>query len=420
MEYTRMNRENKKNSRSSIGRLSRHKKSLLLASSLLLFSSASFADWDVVPLIKVGGEHDDNPQLDPRTDQEINLTGVLAEVSADFIYTTNQTNFNLVPILLHRSYSDNPEFDSDDLFIRSNYAHRFKSSSLGFLFRFDEQTVRTAERSDVDLDLEDPDEIDGNETGGVALSGDRQKIRFGPYWSWNISDVSSIGARVDYFDVSYDDVFLGALTAYTDSRLTLDYRRAISNRNRFVALLSGRQYEADDASVQKVNGSSAQIGIERDMTQTSRVRTMIGVENTEQPDGSKEPEMIGDITFTQRLETITMFAQYRRSVNASGSGQVSARDQININFTRRLNQKISAGLGVRAYKTRHLASGTSIFNEREYIQLRGSFAWYLSPSFSLEADYRYTVLDRGPLLDGRANSNRINLWFVYQRDGANR
>jgi hypothetical protein len=34
--------------------------------------------------------------------------------------------------------------------------------------------------------------------------------------------------------------------------------------------------------------------------------------------------------------------------------------------------------------------------------------------FAIEADYRYTVLDRTGQTGESANSNRVNLWFVYQ------
>ncbi len=410
-----MNTKNKKSMKLTIDRQPWHRKSLLFASALLLFSPASFADWDITPIVKVGGEVDDNATIDPRTDDnKIKLSGFLAELSADFAYSSDRTAFSFLPTYLVRKYSDNPEFEKNDLYMRSVFSHRTQNSRFGFRVNYDEQQVRTAERSDVDLDMEDPDEMDFNDTGRVTLTGDRQKLRLVPSWDYSFSDVSSIGARFDYYDVSYDDAIGSVLTDYTDARLGLTYRRAISDRSSVVVGVTGRRYEADDPLVEEVTGISGQIGLERDMSQTTRLRVMVGVENTERTVGEREPEVVGDVTLTQRLETISMFAQYRRGVNASGVGQVSVRDQVSVNFSRRLNDKISAGLGVRAYQTRNVGDVISPFNEREYVQFRGSFTWHLSQAFSVEADYRYTVIDRGPQLDGRANSNRVNLWFVYQ------
>jgi hypothetical protein len=46
--------------------------------------------------------------------------------------------------------------------------------------------------------------------------------------------------------------------------------------------------------------------------------------------------------------------------------------------------------------------------------LQTLFTWYLSEAFVIEADYRYTVLDRSNAIGERSNSNRVGLWFVYQ------
>jgi len=387
---------------------------LVLFSTLtLLFSTAATADWDISPVVKVGAETDDNPNLDPRTDQEISLSGYLAEVSANLAYSSTRTTFSVAPTYLHRNYPDNPEYDSDDWFLTSRFRHQMQNSSIGFWGNFDQQQIRTAERENTDLDTENPDEIPDDATGRVRLTGDRSKWRFVPDWTLGLSDISSLVTQLDFVDVSYDDVLANALTDYTDTRLRLSYRRAISSRNTLVVMATGRQYSADDPLIDDVDGVAGIIGLERELSETTRLRFNVGVENTEQTAGDKDPEVIGDLTLTRNLETITMFAQYRRSVNASGAGQVSKRDQVNVNFSRRLNEKISIGLGVRAYQSRGIGDAAATFNDQEYLQLQTQFVWYLSQAFSVEADYRYTVIDRGVAFDGRANSNHVNLWFVY-------
>jgi hypothetical protein len=126
-----------------------------------------------------------------------------------------------------------------------------------------------------------------------------------------------------------------------------------------------------------------------------------------------DPEVIGAITLTRSLETIRFFAQYRRSVWGSGAVVVSRRDSLDLSFRRRHNERISAGLGVRAYQTDD--SGSLLLDQgNDYVQLHSSLTWYFTRSFVIEADYRYTVIDRGELLGERANSNQVNVWFVYQ------
>jgi hypothetical protein len=108
-----------------------------------------------------------------------------------------------------------------------------------------------------------------------------------------------------------------------------------------------------------------------------------------------------------------MFARYRRAIIASGGGNLTIRDSFSLNFRRRLNERIMAGLGVRAYHSEGIDAATSI-DDRNYIQLQSTFRWYFSTSMVIEASYRYTISDRGATVGERANSNQVNLWFVYQ------
>jgi len=89
------------------------------------------------------------------------------------------------------------------------------------------------------------------------------------------------------------------------------------------------------------------------------------------------------------------------------------RDSVSFNFLRRLSEKISAGIGIRGYRSRGFAD-TPTIDDRNYVQLQSSFTWYVTSYFSVQADYRYTVLDRSAALGERSNSNRVNLWFIYQ------
>lgn len=368
-------------------------------------------DFRFEPIVKVGAEIDDNATLRIRTDQEVELAGYLLDAKADIYYTSPTTSLFVQPRVLLRNY-DESEFDSDDLFLRSNFRHRGTSSTIGFRANFDRQSVRTGERSDSDLDIEDPDEITDDDTGQVLLFGTRNKWRLSPYWNYQLSNVASIGADIDYFSAQYDDVFAGLLSDYSDARLNLDYRRTFSNVNAGLITVTARRYDTVDA-FEDITGLGVSAGIEHTLSEKTRFTAMIGFEDTDQTGVESDPEVVGQATLVRDLETIRMFAQYRRSVNASGAGRLTVRDSLNLNFRRRLNEKISAGLGVRAYQSTG-ASGSTSIEDRNYIQFQSSFVWYLSTSLVIEADYRYTVLDRSATLGERSNSNRIGLWFVYQ------
>ena len=387
----------------------------VLASMALVLLSAGIAnaqDWNFDPVVRVAGEYDDNAELSFRTDNEVELNGLLIEGSADIGYTSPQTSFDLTPRILIRNYSDNPELESDDIFVRGAWRRNMRSSNLGLRVNFDQQTVRTGERADTEFEFDDPDEISEGDSGRVALRGDRTRWRITPSWGYRFSAANSISANINHYDVDYEDVFLDRLDDYTDTRGNLFFRHGFSNVNTGVIQLTGRNFETADGEAE-LSGYGAMAGIERDLTQTTRLRAMVGFETTDGTSGSADDtNAVGNITFVQNLQTIRILAQYRRTINATGAGRLSTRDSYILNFNRELNQKISAGIGVRAYQSRGLSDTTSV-DDRDYVQLRGSFVWNIARTFSMEFDYRYTMINRIEFGE-RANSNSILVWLSYR------
>jgi len=369
-------------------------------------------NWQLGPVLRVGLETDDNATLNIRTDEEVSLSGYLLDARADVEYSSASTSFSISPRAILRKYPDEPDFDSDDIYVRSDFSHEMQSTTIGFRAFFEQQSVRTAERAVSDPEIEDPDDITDDETGRILRFGDRNKWRISPYWSYEFSNISSIGVDVDYIDVQYDNVFEGLLEGYTDTRLNVTYRRSFSAVNTGLLTVTGRSYDPE-LDENDITGYGVLGGFEYSLSEKMRLRAMVGFEETDQSGFDYDREPIGFVTLIRNLETIRMSAQYRRSVVGSGSGRLSVRDSIFLNFGRRLSERVSAGLGVRAYNSEEGRAGITL-EERTYIQLRSSFRWYLSRAWVIEADYRYTVNDPGPEVGERANSNQINLWIVYQ------
>ncbi len=389
--------------------------SLLLCIALLaavLPDSAQAQDWRFEPIVKFGVEYDDNASLHVRTDEEIELEGLLLDIRANINYASETTSFFLQPRALLRNYPNEPDFDSDDYFLRSLFKHQGESSSIGLRVNYDHQAIRTAERDISDLEIDDPTELTDDDTGLVVLSGTRNKLRISPHWNYRLSNVSSVGADLDYFDVGYADVFAGRLSDYTDARLNLNYRRNFSSVLAGLLTVTARKFDTS-VELSDITGSGLKVGFERALSEKMQLTVLIGMEDTDKEGVETDPEVVGDVTLIRNLETIRLLALYRRSISATGAGRLSVRDSINLNFRRRLSEKISAGLGVRAYQSRGIGDSPSI-DDRNYVQLQSSFLWYLTQSMVIEADYRYTILDRSESVGGRSNSNQINLWFVYQ------
>ncbi len=321
----------------------------LLVVGLLLAAVAptsAQAQWTFEPALKVGAEKDDNATLSIRTDDVRDVTGVLYDLSLRADYQSALTSFYITPTVISRNYSDDPDLDSDDIFVSSVYRRDMQSSMIRLRFDYDDQTARTAERADADLEVDDPGDIPDDDTGRVSFRGKRQRIRVRPEWFYEFSNSMSMNVDMLYVDASYDEVLQPFLSDYTDAHLAVSLNRAFTARTTGIVTARGRNYELSDGS-SETTGAGLLVGFESSLSQTSTLRAMVGVEDVDSNISETDPNFVADVSFRRRLETVNFLAQYRRSISASGSGKLSVRDSVNLNLSRLLSEKVTAGLGVR-------------------------------------------------------------------------
>lgn len=382
--------------------------------ALVIAAPEGFAqEFRIEPVLRAGYESDDNATLNVLTIEEADISGVLLEASARFSYNSPTTIFYATPRVLVRNYGEE-EFDTTDEFFAIRFDRRWESSRFQIRGRYAKELARTAERVDTDFEIEDPDEIPDDSSGLVSIQDDRQRIEVRPSYTYEISDASSMEFAVQHSDVTYEQQLALLLNDYTNTRANLNFRRSWSPRNRVLFGATYRTYEAEGNDA--VSGYGISGGFEHRMSEKTMLRIVVGAENTELTGGDSEIDPVGEITLTRQLETIRLLAQYRRVVSGGGSGNLENRDIININFTRDLTEKITAGLGVRAYSTKSRRNDGGTFDERDYIQLRAQLVWNLTETFQFEANYRYTVLDRA-FLGESGNSNNIALWLNWRPTG---
>ena len=139
----------------------------------------------------------------------------------------------------------------------------------------------------------------------------------------------------------------------------------------------------------------------------------MGVVETEPKGGESDTDIVWDVNLVRKLETVTLLAQVRRSVNSDGGGRLTLRDSFNLSVKNQFSERLEGGLGVRVYTTDQLSSDIGTFEERDYAQLRAQMTYALSRAFSVQADYRYTYIDRSTV-SGSGKSNSIILWLTWQ------
>lgn len=393
---------------------------LVLAASpaLLLGTTIASADWQFDPVLRAAWDFDDNATLSTRTDDEIELSGYLAEASLDAIYTSERSYLSMRPILRTRNYGDeNDEWNADDQFLEILGLWEGDKNTFRLFGDFSREAVRTAEIADADLNTEiDPDDIADDQSGFVNTSQRRNRFRLAPRWTYNFSGISSIETELSYLTATYEEIDDPvSLFDFTDINLRVQFRRDFSDRSTAVFSLRARDYNTDrfggDRQSLEIAG-----GFVRRLSQTTQFRARVGLESVDQeeieglPTTTIDPQPTGEITLIRQLETIRFLAGYRKRINASGRGVLTSRDEINLRFTRDLSDRVTVGLGARAYSTDTISG---IANTQDYVQIRGQVIWRLSRSFSMQADYRHIVINR-ERLDGAADSNRFTVWFSWR------
>lgn len=384
----------------------------------ILGSGIASAEWQFDTILRAAGDFDDNATLSTRTDDEVDLSGYMAEASLDMIYTSERSYLSLRPMVRTRNYGNDVEtedWNADDQFF--NILGFFEGDKNSFRIFSDasRELVRTAELADADLDTEiDPDDIADDQTG-LVTNQRRNRFRISPRWTYRFSNLSSIETDLSYLTTGYentDDPV--SLFDFTDIRLRTGYRRNFSARNSAMFSISARDYDTDRFAGDRKSFEIAGSFIRR-LSETTQFRARVGIESLEQediglPTLSIDPQPTAEISLSRQLKTIRLLAQYRKRVNASGRGALTTRDELNLRFSRDLNDRVTVGLGARAYKAETVSG---IINTQDFVQIRGQVVWRISRAFSMQADYRHTVIDRG-LIDGAADSNRFTLWLSYQ------
>jgi hypothetical protein len=379
----------------------------------------SVADWQFDPALRAAWDFDDNATLSPRTDEEIDLSGYMAEASVDMIYSTDRSYLSMLPILRTRNYGDEvgeEPWNADDQFFEMIGLFEGDKNSFRIFGDYGREAVRTAEVADADLDTElDPGDIADDQTGIVNTSQRRERFRIAPRWTHRFSGISSLESELSYQQTSYEETEgVQQLFDFTNISFRMQYRRNLSPRNSALVRFAARDFNSDRFGGDRQSYELA-AGFVSNLSETTQFRARVGLESIDEedvglPTVSIDPQPTVELTLSRRLETIDILAQYWKRVNASGRGTLTSRDELYLRFSRELNNRVSVGLGARAYTTESISG---FANSQDFVQIRGQVVWRLSRSFSMQADYRHTVYDRA-LEDGAADSNRFTLWFSWR------
>ncbi len=385
-----------------------------LVAIFLLAVPGAEANWQVAPELGIGVEYDDNTNLNNIPGSSDSDTGYGIEAQATFFYSTELTDFGITPRLRSTRYSDSSDLDSDDYFLKLDFSHDGQKSGLGLRGDFSRESVRTAERSEVDFDIDDPDEIPVDDSGRTLDTGNRDRLRLAPTFNYQLSQRTLLVVGGRYLDTSYDDDVSQLLTGFTQyyGGGWLGYSWSTIDTVSLSAYAG--TYEADGSSTDSATKTFG-IGYQRKISERTLFKMFVGGDTSEDGIGDEQTNPVGEISVVHQYTTTKVIAAYKRAVSGTGGGGLSVRDAISLNVSRALSERFTLSGGVRFYTTDALDSGNTNFVKRDYLQIRALARWNLSRKVSVDLDYRYTEIDRDAVgIDtSSSDSNQFGLWFNW-------
>lgn len=377
--------------------------------------TAVAAEWSLAPLLRASYDFDDNATLSNDDTMVTEIHGGIYDAATTLAYATERTTFDATPLLRWRRYSDSI-FNSSDHFVTLNFQHEGLKSNFRIRGEYANESTRTAERAKAEAAINDPDDIPDDDSGASSDFGDRQRFQIAPQWRYNLTEKTAVGVKVMYRDVDYETQSLN-FVPYKNTRLDLTLDRALSPRTRGHITASARRFDRniDITSVSRdVDTYGFNVGFDQQWTQKTRFRAEVGMEESRPDVGTSESDLVGNIYLIRNLETVRMLAQYKRSLSASGTGQLNPRDSINLSLDKQFTERVNGGLALRAYRTNKLENDPANAEERDYGQFGAQLTLALTRVFSLQTDYRYTYIDRSSVIGGAANSNEFVISIIYQ------
>ncbi len=378
---------------------------------LLLVPVCANSQWRIAPTIGLGIEYDDNAVLVADSALDPSVTGWIAEADAQFLYNSQLTEFVVTPRVHVNRYSDDQALDSEDYFVDLDYKYTTQRARFRVRGNYADESVRTAERSDVDWDVDNPSEIPTDDSGEVLSLARRERVFVAPEWSFQFGQRSRIALGASYLDATYTDQVISTLDDFTETTGNLGLTFDRTERSRW---LLSTYYRLNDFSEsdQEFEGKGATVGFSYDFSERTTLQVDAGADSTDDEFGTSYTKPIGMISMIHSLDTTRVIAAYRRTVSGSGESALSVRDSINVTATRELNERLSVGAGVYAYQMEPVQDDADSDLNQDYFQFRTTLSWKLTQALSLDLDYHYTYLDR-QISDSDADSNRINLWLKY-------
>jgi opacity protein-like surface antigen len=370
----------------------KHSIIIVIISVFLSAATVHSADVMLIPSVNVKGEYNDNIDFS-RTNKLDDYTGIVSP-ALTLNYATDRLNMNARTAFDIIGYADYTDRN------RQNQNHK-----LGAGYKLSERFSVNADglyTKDTTLDTE------LQETGLVKIRTDREFMRAGGGFSYQLSEVS--GTALDYFftRTDYDHM------AFTDSKghsVSLSYNHSFNNRIDILTLKSSCR--KNDSDEDKVYTYSFSVGLDHTFSPALRGSASAGVRysDTEESTGRSETDWgwTSDISLKRSWETVTAEFTYLRDLDYSAEGEAVEVNRFSLAVDKMVTVKFGIKLSGSLYFTK--SAGDIKEENTRYYSIIPSLYYKITQNHSVELGYSYSNEYDKLLADNREVDRNI-VWLL--------
>lgn len=377
------------------------------------------AEWYAEPSMQASVEYDDNRRLKVGRDEaelsELFMPELLLGVRTPVLDLRTAARAEVI-------HSSDGELNRTNLFARlfGNYLTQRGRWDVDANWRRD--TTLTTVIVDP---LAPPGEIPPPDTvvdPGIGLVRDqveRNRIRFRPDYTYQLTELTDLELGYRFYDIFYDRNVQGTSLVDSTSHRVLG---GISYKLTPIDNLIGRgEYGRFDSDVTSFDQYGAWTGMNHRFSETFFGEVLVGFKRTESTrddkDVGSDTSFVVNATAEKRFETGRALVIFQRDVVEGAFGSARRTEQLDVRYDWEIvPDRWSFTFGSQVFRTQSLGLGETVKEDRIYVQVQPRIRWQITRQLYLDFSYRYRFNDNENAPESAdSNAAVIGLQYVLDR-----
>jgi hypothetical protein len=385
----------------------------LAAAVVLDIGCANAADWHWDPRVDFSGNYDDNYGLEGNVAGGT-VAGAILDASLRASILDPNTKFEITPRVRIVYYPGETEFDSNNLFLDSQFEHVWQRADFTLSELFWSQDVLRSylPTSEIGAPL-------GQNSPGADLASLTERIRqnllmLTPMATFDLSPREHLEVQAQYLNVDYSKAIYGEVQNFMNFTGSLGLGFTVTPQSTLTFRGIGSDLRPTAGSGATTYGAEGQW--DTHLSQVMQAYAKVGVEHTSfdlaEFGNSSATSVSGGLGISRKFVAYDLFADFSRSVSPDSAGQVVVRDDLRLRLEHKFSGRTSGYVGLRGIDLQGLGNYAN-FTGQHYGQAALGIEWRMLRQFSIISEYAYTTLKESNITQ-TPGSNAVTITLRYE------